>query len=574
MEAADGQSCVPEEFAHTVNEKELKKQLVDSNVVLMRNLIDSRDGKQYRFKPFVCAIRLGSGFGKTHILVKAPTLLGAKSVYITYNQDQSLVADKADPRACILLRVILRCWSFSNKGCDDFLNTPDGILFRSLPIKQLTELVVYVLQNEFPNQPVVIGVDETASLSERGRGEGSKIYPCVEKVISTLGNLALAYFTATSQMCTVLVTSLVGATFRTPSTRPVLDVYPKKLDIMGIRELTVSISPAGKEEIARHCAILMSLAGAHFRSVVMVERKIVQLTNPTFAQLYEELEGKVVRRGDANLMAAIRAYVISLCREPTGVAQVPEGLEEYVDNHGVVPSVFIWAAFLVTSALGAAETTFHEEHPLWRFFDTCAFKDSAKQLEICAAHFDIFRAQNGLPVVPGSMSVCFPTEWNGCRERYQNLSFPTNLKLDERALFETRQAISTDQKKTNEIVFLGNNFKVGSYYHPACEIHPWVDRACIVLDNEGDRCVVLYQDKINNDLPKAVAGLNSAAKLMHAAGWERVLCVAHVVDASDQTRVQNTFDDPYVLIRNDQLNDYYSLHFAPAIRYVRARHQL
>eukprot|EP00978_Attheya_sp_CCMP212_P047954 scaffold454022_cov145-Attheya_sp.AAC.1 len=90
MEAADGQLCVPEEFAYTVNEKELKEQLVDSSVVLMQNLIASRDGKQERFKPFVCAIRLGSGFGKTHILLKAPTLLRAKSVYITYNQDQSL----------------------------------------------------------------------------------------------------------------------------------------------------------------------------------------------------------------------------------------------------------------------------------------------------------------------------------------------------------------------------------------------------------------------------------------------------------------------------------------------------
>jgi hypothetical protein len=95
------------------------------------------------------------------------------------------------------------------------------------------------------------------------------------------------------------------------------------------------------------------------------------------------------------------------------VAQLPGGLEEYVDSDGVVPNVFIWAAFLVTSPLGAVEeTTFHEEHPLQRFFDTCAFDESTKQLEICAAHFDIFRAQNELPVVHGSMSVCFPTGWH------------------------------------------------------------------------------------------------------------------------------------------------------------------
>jgi hypothetical protein len=117
--------------------------------------------------------------------------------------------------------------------------------------------------------------------------------------------------------------------------------------------------------------------------------------------------------------------------------------------------------------------------------------------------------------------------------------------LDERALFETRQAISTDQKKTNEIVLLFNNFEVGFYYHPACEIHPWVDRAFVALGNEGDSCVVLCQDKINNDLPKAVAGLNSAARLMHATGWEHVLCVAHVVNASDRTRAQKSVSVEY-----------------------------
>lgn len=154
------------------------------------------------------------------------------------------------------------------------------------------------------------------------------------------------------------------------------------------------------------------------------------------------------------------------------------------------------------------------------------------------------------------------------RDLYQNLCFPPALKLDERPLFERCQII------TNEIVFLGKNFQVGFYYHPSCDIHPWVDRAFVALGNESDHFVVLFQDKINDDPPKAVAGLTSAAKLMSDAGWERVLCVAHVVDASTRTRAQNAFEYPYLLIRSDQLNEYYSLNFAPAIRYVRDRHQL
>jgi hypothetical protein len=111
-------------------------------------------------------------------------------------------------------------------------------------------MVVRVLRATFPDQPVVLGVDETASLWQNDRSEG-KIYPCVEKVISTLGNLAFEYFKATCRMCTVLATSLVGAAFRTPSSRPVLDLYPKKLDYEGIHELATSIFPADNEQLVR-----------------------------------------------------------------------------------------------------------------------------------------------------------------------------------------------------------------------------------------------------------------------------------------------------------------------------------
>ena len=55
-------------------------------------------------------LRLGSGFGKTHVLTEAPALLGlpqSSSVYITYSHDQQLGADKKKTKEAALLRLIL-----------------------------------------------------------------------------------------------------------------------------------------------------------------------------------------------------------------------------------------------------------------------------------------------------------------------------------------------------------------------------------------------------------------------------------------------------------------------------------
>lgn len=62
-------------------------QLVASSSELRENFLDAiqrekykdetkdSTGSQDRFKSFVCAIKLGNGFGKTHILRKAPAIL-------------------------------------------------------------------------------------------------------------------------------------------------------------------------------------------------------------------------------------------------------------------------------------------------------------------------------------------------------------------------------------------------------------------------------------------------------------------------------------------------------------------
>lgn len=599
----DGAFCAPEKFPYTVNEADLKFKLIACKQKLWGNLREAvdlerrclrnstQDNGINRYAAFVGSIRLGSGFGKTHVLHEAPKLFKAGSVYITFNQAQSLAADLANPRKCILLRVLLRCFGYSNKGCDYFLNSSDGEAFRDLPTDVLTKMAVQVMMDTFPEIDVVVGLDEVARLfrwesvvQPDGEVVQVKSYDCVEKMISEIGNLAFEYVKETERMCTVLATSLVGQAFRTPSERGVEPLLPGKLTYDGVRNMVTSIFGGAAEEadLARICSILIALGGAHYRSVVMAARSLKNLESPSFSVLFGALKNRVISRDDPQILELVRAHVISACTE-AGSARCNPTLEQYMDSDGVLPTVFVWAAFLVQSGLGDdRETRFHENHPLRRFFETCAFTDSSKQLEICAAHFDIFRSQHELPVVPRNLEVFIPSNLSGIDVAvYKSLKFPENLTLDSRPLIKAIMIPSTtpDGKKVkkSDIVFLADNLQVGAYYHPACAVHPWVDRAFIALFYPDRwQYLVLYQDKINNDLPKAVKGLNSTADMAVKAGWkaDRILCVAHVVDATAKTTCQKDFRYPYVLIRSDELNSYYSCQFAPAIRFVRDRHQL
>jgi hypothetical protein len=60
--------------------------------------------------PVALGLRLGTGFGKTHVLTEAANLLGiTTSVYINYNHQQDLVIDLQEIRKATLLQVILAC---------------------------------------------------------------------------------------------------------------------------------------------------------------------------------------------------------------------------------------------------------------------------------------------------------------------------------------------------------------------------------------------------------------------------------------------------------------------------------
>ena len=110
-------------------------------------------------------------------------------------------------------------------------------------------------------------------------------------------------------------------------------------------------------------------------------------------------------------------------------------------------------------------------------------------------------------------------------------------------------------------------------YSPGKTNHPYVDRAFVAKNTDGGECFVLLQDKVNNDVPKAVHGLNKAGELLKEQHPEmEVLCILNVIGAGPNTTSQQNLNFTYVLVGENELDAFYSAHFAPVARFIRKRH--
>eukprot|EP00978_Attheya_sp_CCMP212_P041336 scaffold235684_cov50-Attheya_sp.AAC.2 len=127
-------------------------------------------------------------------------------------------------------------------------------------------------------------------------------------------------------------------------------------------------------------------------------------------------------------------------------------------------------------------------------------------------------------------------------------------------------------EKGRNLIYTGLLLCRGAYYYPSNSSHPAIDRAFIAVhkDDMTKECLVLVQDKINAEgFPKAVKDLNTAAKLLKTID-RPVLCIANVIGAGHLSKSQANFEHPYVLVRDSEVDSFYSVNFAPAIRFLRS----
>ena len=382
----------------------------------------------------------------------------------------------------------------------------------------------------------------------------------VLQTTSTLGLLA-SKLEGNGVKCTVIVSALTERTFVTISDRLIVKVLlPQPSD--EARDFIVKQLFGKRKPTEQQMAMLVAACGTHFRSIVIGCRTLLDDDDPNVRTLLREIRGRTVQHMDESERRAIRDYT-QRCVSVGWVDALRRGVAPFLDNLGSLAPPMVYIAFEKDARMPEFR------HPAKKLFETSAFISAPKQLEHCGYHYDRFRALYGLPVVPYGVEVCnvgsLGEAW------FEKLKFPKDIayekNLDTSSLFAV---------EGSSVLRTKHKLEFGKYFFPNDVNHPYIDRACLAAQPRGNRrCLVLYQDKINaNGMPAAVKGLYDAASVLHDEMKIPVLCVAQVIVASLHTTSQNDFEHPYILIRDDNVPQFYTPTFAAALRFVRQRHFL
>ena len=556
----EGEYCAPMKVKRSWGGDIWKERLIKAR----KGLVGLDKNERSSRAPRVLGIHAGTGSGKTHALLDAAQHLKATTaIYITYNMGQGLKLDHSDPSIASLLRILLRHPSnknLSNLSCDKAFAHCKAELSQLDENWLLDFVVSYIIVKQEKSHKtraahVVIAVDEISKLL------GPSNVP-VFQTTSTLGLLA-SKLEGNGVKCTVIVSALTERTFVTISDRLIVKLrLPQPSD--EARDFIVKQLFGKRKPTEQQMAMLVAACGTHFRSIVVGCQALLRDGHPDVRSLLLEIGERTHQHMDESETGAIQDYTqrcVSVGSERA--LRRTRGVAPFLDNIGSLAPPIVCIAFEKDGGMPKFC------HPAEKLFKTSAFISAPKQLEHCGYHYDRFRALYGLPVVPYGVKVrncgSLLAKW------FKQLTFP-----EEIAYKENTDTSSLFAVKRKIVVRTKHKLKFEKYLFPKAANHPYIDRACLAVPRRGNRrCLVLYQDKINaNGMLAAVKGLNAAATALHEEMNIPVLCVAQVIGAPLHTTSQNKFKHPYILIRDDEVPQFYTPTFAPALRFVRQRHAL
>ena len=536
--------CYPRMIPETWKREVLNQMFRGKQQVVLESVQKEVDDTR---APLVITVVAGYGNGKTHFLQAAPGFVGQESIFVTYNQDQDLRRDKSEPRKALLLRIILGTYGTGSFGAANFLASRDGLkIIDELDEDKLLEIAAERLAKRFASGTgFLICVDEVRKLEKLNVGATSAL-------LSVLGALArTVYRLPTKLQCTAVVSALDndGIAIYTESGRTVADLKLPDMDRSAI-DLICRVLQLPEEQRWK----VVAVAGSHFRSAV-ASVDVLQEGNShvDIERLVKLLFDRLRQTLTDDSIVAIEDYIKAMMKEGGNHARVPPMVKSNCSTDGAIPPALICVTCERNSALRKLGA---DKHALGIFHNDIA-NAAFDQLELSAMHFDLLRSVWELPVVPSSMTVTGGEAW------YADLRFRRQLKSSGTGIL---------QMKAKKVVWNGLEPVVGVYYHPGLANHPWIDRFFMADTKNGKKCLVLYQDKINAaGFPNAVEDLNLAAKILTKKLKVEVLCIANVIDASGQTRSQSNFEYPYLLVRDSELDEFYTTNFAPAMRFLRTR---
>jgi hypothetical protein len=180
-----------------------------------------------------------------------------------------------------------------------------------------------------------------------------------------------------------------------------------------------------------------------------------------------------------------------------------------------------------------------------------------KQLEVIGVYSDLARAAMGLGVVPPMMDV-FQQQQEEARE-WHNLLFafdPAKPVCFDSVLHAPRGA---DVPWT---VLIDDIKLCDSVYYPDAVGHPAFECMYPAKFSDGTKVLVLRQDKINAAVPAAITGLNTAAAVLTAAGWDGLfLFIVTAMEAGNPTSLSKA-NAPVVLVTANNTRAYFSPSFS------------
>ena len=505
----------------------------------------------------VIGVRLGSGFGKTHVLTEAPDLLSAaKGIYLTYNLDQDLRVDKESPVKCLLIRLMLALIGCKQYKCSLFLLENSGVV-QDITEDALRNLFVFYASQQASERDIVIGVDELMLLGNLP----------AKQVVSELAKSAAQYWKETKSMCTVLVSSLATQVFETKSGRPVDDWVPSRPNPDTLVHFAKSL-PENKREKAM--ALVNAVSGRHMRSIVIAFKCLGQKVDCSVQYLFNEMRGQL---GNKLRLEELKLICQHVCQSIKSKEQGDwREIESLTDNSHAVPPVFLKLAYEDQDS--QTKTCLDELLHSFSLFDS-----AGKHLENISKWYDLFRASLELPVVPANARVNINSGTRDCNSTrwYYDLNFNNLMSLSEEALLK-QERVFEEGKSQIQIVATGVVPKHDCYYHPKISNHPWVDRAYVAIHESQTLCLVLVQDKVNDsDFPEACDKLNKAADELTNLSTElkHALLIVNVIGAGTNTRAQKRLTWPYILIRGqEEVRQFYSANFADMVWFARERHLL
>jgi hypothetical protein len=186
-----------------------------------------------------------------------------------------------------------------------------------------------------------------------------------------------------------------------------------------------------------------------------------------------------------------------------------------------------------------------------------------KQLEVISLNSDISRAALGMGVVPPMMEVLVPT--NDSKRDWTKLQFdfqPTSAIVNRPVI----QAVQQAGKKYKWELKM-NPRECKSAWYPEIATHPGFESMFPAKFPDGERVLVLRQEKINADVPAAIKGLNKAAKLLKGEGqWLGLfLFVVTAMGANRPTSLSRA-EHPMLLVTAQNAREYYSPSFSTLVQ--------